>query len=239
MLKRILIILLLSLLIFVVSTKSKVFTNIRETAEEKLVIPSRFYLSRLMLGMSGEEGYALRKGLKELSLEEKVKELEKENKILRRQLGSIPEKANLYPADVVWQTSSELMLYFPYETDVNLVGRPVVLENIFLGKVIRHGKKLLVVAKPTSSDFNSFGESENGVSGRIRGEFNERVFFEAPTETKLYKGETIYYLDRENGWKFLLGNIENIEDNERLPTRRASIRYSPGKSVLDVVFVVL
>ncbi len=239
MLKRILTVLGLCLFIFFLATRGRIFKNTRGVLEQQLVIPARSYLSELLLGISEKEGKNIQKSLKELALEERIKELEAQNRALRKQLGSIPEKGNLYPAKVVWQTSSELMLDFSYAKNTNLIGKPVVLENIFLGRVVRQGKRLLVVEKPTSSKFSGLAETERQVAGRVKGEFNEKVIFEAPVEADLYKNEKVYYLDRENGWKFLLGEIESIDDNERLPTKQATVRYYPGKSVLKLVFVVL
>jgi len=177
--------------------------------------------------------------LKVLGLTEKNRELEEENQVLRKQLGAIPEKAKLLPAQVIWQSEAEFIVEFNYANNQDLVGQPVVLGDVYLGRVLRVGKRLLVVESPVSSKFVAKGITASGQEGRLIGQFNSDVVFEVAANYSIAKNKLVYYLEPEKGWRFLLGKVSKVNQNKRLPVKQAIIDYLPSKTKLKTVFVVL
>ena len=226
--KRLLILIVLSCLL-IISSRLGVFDSLRKSLEEVLVLPLR----KDILPKT-----ATSQSLKVLSLLEEIGQLEKENRVLREQLGTIPEKASLMPSQVIWQGENQMVLSFNYQQNQSLIGQPVIWGEIYLGKVSRVGSRLLTVDKPVSSGFAAQAATDTGVEGRIKGQFNQRVVFETAINNPLSSGDRIYYLEPEKGWRFLLGTVSEISRNKRLPTKQGVINYLPAKSQLSTVFVV-
>lgn len=164
--------------------------------------------------------------------------LKEENKILRRQLGAIPEKQDLYPAYVVLNRTKEYFLNFPYEIEEKLIGKTVIFENYFIGRVIRQSSRMLVVEKPFSAGFNGEGISAGRTLGKIKGEYNENLIFEIPFQDKVTVGEDVYLLEKDNGARYLLGKIIKVTSLERQSIKKAEIDYLPKKINLKIVFLV-
>jgi len=177
--------------------------------------------------------------LRILSLQEELQELKQENQAMREQLGAIPDKANLLVARVVWQGDHELILHYQTANSQNLINRPVIFGEFFLGKIIRQSLNQLLVQMPVSSGFNSDGITDNNSEGEIKGKFNNQVIFEVKTDAKLNKNNQVYYLDKTHAWRFLIGKINQIKQDERLSKQQAVIDYLPQQTQLKTVFVVL
>jgi hypothetical protein len=178
------------------------------------------------------------KSVKLQSLQEKIARLSLENRRLREQLGAIPERANLVPATVVSETPNSYFLTYPYSAKSVSVGQPVVLGEVYLGRVERSGGRMVAVEKPVSSGFEAQGRSQKGTEGRILGKFNEQVFFETGVNNRLAKGEAVYYIEPQQGWRFLLGTVAEISRDKRLPIKQALIEYLPQQATLTTVFIV-
>jgi len=204
------------------------FLSIRSYLEKTLILPF-FRIS--------QEGRAV--NLVEVqSLREKVRKLNQENQILRRQLGAIPERSNLIPAEIIRETPSNYFLRYSYLKKSVFKGQPVVLGEVYLGRVERVGGRLLVIEKPISSGFRAEGRSEKGTEGMILGKFNEQIIFETGVNNKLEKGEAVYLIDSEHAWRFLLGTVSEISRDKRMPVKQAVINYLPAQAILTTVFVV-
>lgn len=204
---------------------------LRYTLEKNLVLP--FKKNQYKSEKNPNQRFQI------LSLQEKVKTLTKENLQMREQLGAIPEKSNLQPSTVVYQSDNQYILEFGYKTDFNLINHPVILNELYLGKVIRKGANMLVVSKPVSSGFKAKAISGANTEGWLKGEFNTEVIFETATTNPLSIGEVIYILDIEHGWRFLVGKIEKIREDKRLPLKQGVIKYIPSQLKPETVFVVL
>lgn len=173
-----------------------------------------------------------------LSLEEEIRKLKSENKTLRRQLGAIPERSNLLPAHIIWEESNQYTLELPYPVNKDLKGHPVVWGDIYLGRIARLGENIVLVTKPTSSGFSAVGETQTRVKGILKGEFNEQIIFEASVNSSLSVNDTVYLLDKEHAWRFVVGRVTSVSRDKRLPVKQAVIDYLPQKSKLSTVFVV-
>jgi len=199
----------------------------------------RGYLERLIIlpfsGVSQEQNVSQ---IKVQSLREELRQLSEENERLREQLGAIPERANLFPAKVISATATDYYLSYSYPNREVVEGQPVVLGKIYLGRVERIGEQRLVVRKPTSSGFVAQGRTEKGTEGRVLGKFNEQLIFETGVNHSLEKGEAVYLIEPERGWRFLLGKVSEISRDKRQPLKQAVIDYLPQQAVLSTVFVV-
>lgn len=227
---RKLIIALVIFFILLLNNHYRPFRKLRSYLERQLIIPIR-KATAFSQDTNNES-------LRILSLKEEISSLKQENQALRRQLGAIPERANLLSATVVWQSSNQYVLEFPYRRDRELIGHPVVWGEIYLGKVKRVGERLLVVQKPTSSSFVAQAENQNRTAGQILGQYNEQVVFETSVENQIAKGDRIYLLEPEHSWRFLVGTVTSISRNKRLPVKQAMIDYLPSQTSLTTVFVV-
>ena len=202
----------------------------RQYLENKLILPLR---TSLLPELQPVES------LRILSLQEELQELKQENQTMREQLGAIPDKANLLVARVVWQGDHELILHYQTTNSQNLINRPVIFGEFFLGKIIRQSPNQLLVQMPVSSGFNSDGITDNNSEGEIKGKFNNQVIFEVKTDAELNKNSQVYYLDKTHAWRFLIGKINQIKQDERLSKQQAVIDYLPQQTQLKTVFVVL
>ena len=225
--KIIILVLFFLVLLLIGNTWAK---NIREGLEKKTVVPLRQNVYKAEKNQDKDSQI--------LVLKDKVIKLEKENATMRKQLGSIPKKSSLVPASVIYQSENQYILSYPYQTNKSLINHPVVLNDMYLGKVSRVGESMLVVSKPNNSGFIDKAISQNNTEGRLKGRFNTEVVFESDAGSYIKKGENIYLLDIEHGWRFLVGAVERIVEDKRLPYKQAIVKYE-----LDVkpetVFVVL
>ena len=228
--RRKLAILIASAIILILLSQITVFSVLREFLETRIVLPLR--------GVTLETEPPSQ-SLRILSLTEAISQLKQENQVLREQLGAIPEKANLMPAKVIWQDENQMILSFPYSSNQSIIGQPVVWGEIYLGRVSRVGANLLVIDKPVSSGFVAKAITGGGIEGRLKGQFNQQVVFETAINNPLDSDDRIYYLEPEQGWRFLLGTVAEISRNKRLPTKQGIINYLPAKSQLSTVFVVI
>jgi len=225
----ILIITVVCLLILFINPK--IFQSARQAFEQTLIIPVR----RLTQGEIEESTTPL----KLLSLKEKNQKLKKENQVLRKQLGAIPFKSRLYPAEVIWQSDTQYIVNFPYVDKQKIVANPVVWQEQFLGTVFRQGESMLYIRKPTHSSFQGEGISDQQTEGKIKGQFNHQVIFETNSDNQLSKGDQIYLVDHNRGVRFLVGKITRIEKDERLPVKQGVIEYIPRNLKLQTVFIVI
>lgn len=202
----------------------------RQYLENKLILPLR---TSLLPELQPVES------LRILSLQEELQELKQENQTMREQLGAIPDKANLLVARVVWQGDHELILHYQTTNSQNLINQPVIFGEFFLGKIIRQSPNQLLVQMPVSSGFNSDGITDNNSEGEIKGKFNNQVIFEVKTDAELNKNSQVYYLDKTHAWRFLIGKIIQVNQDQRLSQQQAIIDYLPSQTRLTTVFVVI
>lgn len=201
----------------------------RSFLEQHLVIPIRKLLYKPAEPMNS---------LQILSLQEEIKQLKNENRIMKKQLGAIPEKATLWPATVIWQGDSEFIVHFENRKNQDLIGCPVIFGYVYLGKVVKQSPRMLAVRMPTNSSFIENGISETNIEGKIKGKFNTQVIFEFDNKSGLQKGTRIYYLNKTFGWRFLLGSVSGVDQNKRLSTQQAAIDYLPSQTQLTTVFLI-
>ena len=198
--------------------------------EQNLVMPLRIKLAPALKPESS---------LKVLSLEEQIKQLKAENKLMREQLGAIPERANLLPAKVIWQSDSEFMLAYQPSGKIDLMGSPVVLGELFLGIVTRQSPSFLMVKMPISSSFVSEAITGQNTQGKIKGQFNNQVLFETESKQALLKNNRVYYLDKQKGYRLYLGKISQVNQDKRLAIQQALVDFEAAQTQLQTVFIVL
>jgi len=229
--KKPILILLTTSFLIILSAQFGLLVNIQKTAEK--IIVSLF--TGVYKNSCQEEN-----SLKVLGLKEQNKKLTQQNQVLRKQLGAIPEKANLLPLAVVWQSDSALMVSFNYQPkNENWQGRPVILNDVFIGKVGRIGEAILIVNSPVSSGFRAQAVSDRGAEGQVKGQFDNQVVFQTSNQNSLQKGDSIYYLEPSKGWRFLLGKVSEVDKDKRQPLKQAIIDYLPAKAKLKTVFLVI
>lgn len=235
------------------STKSILFTLLAAIAlyfifSLNIVVPLRTFInSSLVIPLRELSGYVPKTSQQKLAqtkvtLESKNREiaqLKQENKTMRKQLGSIPEKTALTPVTVIGSTDTELFVSSKNTFSRSIVGAPVILEDVFVGTVLRKSENMFVIQKPLSAHFTGEGETAGGVTGKVRGEFNESVVFETGVEEAVSVGELVYLVNREQGFRAVLGKVVRIEKNARLPTKKAYVEYTPDRIKLRTVFLVL
>ncbi len=218
------------LVVFFLSGKA-IFEEPRVFIETNLTIPARN-----ILGFKTPENS---KTIKIASLEEEVNKLKEENELLRSQLGSIPSKSHLYPVRIIWQTNTEYYLAFNYPNIKKLNNNPLVYKNIFLGTVSKAQGNTVVVKKPNHSLFTAIAKTESEVVGKLKGQFNEQIIYETDVKNELTKNSSIYYIDPDNGWIFLVGKVKNLVENKRLPVKTAVVTSAVDGVILKEAFLVL
>ena len=208
----------------------------RIIAEKNVINPVRIFFEHLLIGDVSQ------KNTETLTIQnytEKIAQLERENSILRKQLGASPEQGRMFPAQVLWTTTSELIVNFPYSQ----TGVPnksfVVLDSVFIGTVARSEGQTLVIYKATHSLFSQEAKSDKGAQGKVSGSFNEGVRFETNIDAALSKGDRIYAVDKVSGGVFLVGFVKQVILNERLPIKTAILDYRADTALLETVFVLL
>ncbi len=230
MLNRILFFLFIVLIILFFSNSENLL-GIRGSLEKNLVTPIR-----LALRLERNDGSM---PLRMSSLEEKVRRLTEENRILRDQLGAIPEKSRLYPLEVIWSSPAELIVSFPYDKNGPLSDSPIVWGELYVGRVEREGRHMLYVKKPTAANFKAPGKTDREVRGNLRGEYGEQIIFETDIREVLKTGDSVFVIDEKGGWTFLLGKVASIKKDERLPVQRAVVSYAGEKDLPATVFIAL
>lgn len=204
--------------------------HLRSFLELRLVIP---FQQRLQPDLQSVNS------LKTQALEEEVRQLKKENQVMRRQLGDIPDKARLLVARVIWQGDHELVLSYQVQNPVKLVGRPVVVGEMLVGQIVRQSPGMLAVSLPVSSGFSGLGITESRIEGKLTGKFNSQVVFSVDRDLPLRAHTKVYFLDKEHGWRFLLGKVNQIQQDQRLSQQQAIVDFLPKQTQLTTVFVVL
>jgi len=177
--------------------------------------------------------------MKLVNAEAKIKNLEEQNKVLKKQLGFIPEKKDLLLLEIIWSTEREYYLSFPYTAKQDLVGKDVIYENQYLGKIIRQGASVLVAEKPVVSEFVERAKTDEGVVGFVKGQYNDALYFEVPLDSKIQQNDLVYLISSKNSFLYLLGKINRIEKKVQQSLQRGYIDYLPQRLKLKFAFVVL
>ncbi|MFA6005924.1 MAG: hypothetical protein WC775_05585 [Patescibacteria group bacterium] len=235
MIRNLFLVIAASILLLVVTQVGRQ-TWIRSFIESRIANPTRLLLVKVLMGNVTQKGT---KDLIAQKYNEQLRQLTRENMLLRTQLGSVPEEGKLFPVHVVWTTISELIVQFPYENVQIPRESFVVFENIFIGTVERTDGRTLVVYKANHSRFSVDARSERGVQGRLSGSFNEEVRFETNVDAALEKNDRVYAIDKHSGGVFLVGVVKQIILNERLPVKTAIIEYYGDSAWLETAFVLL
>jgi rod shape-determining protein MreC len=174
-------------------------------------------------------------------------EKEKENEVLKRQLGFLEsnKNLNLLPAYVIGRAPNSFLQYLIVnkgERDGVLKGQIVVSEGILLGKIEEVNlstSKVFLITNPTQAVPASTQESR--ASGLVRGELGYGLILEdLPKEIPLSVGENVITsgLGGDFPKGFLIGQIEKVISSPADLFQKASLKPFLDYSKLEIVFII-
>jgi len=206
----------------------------RILAEKLLLVPFFSFINP-------QKQLSLEKSLLELANNEKIRTLSNENEQLKAQLGFIPEKADLIPVRVLWSNGTHYILTLQQhaKSSYNVVGSPVVYKDILVGTIVRASNTIAVLQQVSDAAFEQKGITERGVKGTIRGGFGQEVLFDTLVDESVKKGDRVFAVDEEKGWRFLVGTIQTVDAEKNLPTQTARILYFASVVPHSLLFIAL
>ncbi|MBL7156017.1 MAG: rod shape-determining protein MreC [Candidatus Pacebacteria bacterium] len=175
-----------------------------------------------------------------------LKEIEKENQILRTALGfNLQQDFNLLLADVVSRDISYDFIWLNKgESHKILKDMPVITsEKVLVGKIVevyKHFSKVLLISNKQSA-FPAKTQ-ENQVQGIIKGLGNSEVLFDlVPQQVEIQEKERIVTISLDNIFPkgILVGEIKEIKNSDLLPYQQATVQSIFNIKDLENVFVII
>lgn len=186
-----------------------------------------------------KENQELNLKLQELfSLQNSLKELEKENKILRDALGlGLEKECRLELAEVIGKDADkDAVLIDKGSEDGVSNDMPIITsQKVLIGRVAEvyqgHSRVLLISDKKSQLEAEISGSK---ISGLLKGLGSSRLLLDLiPREEKIKAGDLVVWKD------FLVGLIKEVKKTDASPFQQAEISLFFEISDLDKVFVVL
>lgn len=162
-----------------------------------------------------------------------IEKLQEENKMLKRQLGAIPDKAEFVKAEVIWDSGDSITLSGWFEGVQK--GQAVISGETLLGIVSRNTQRVAEVKRPSHSSFSMNAKTQS-VQGKVKGIFGEQVRFVYPTGKDVRVGDVVWAVDSQRGWQFIVGTVERVESDRRKAMQEAWV--SPSTTTPHTVFIV-
>jgi len=171
------------------------------------------------------------------AMKERIRQLEEDNKQLRRELGTIPEKSDMLPAWVIWIQGSHYTLAFERTEKSSLIkkGTPVIIGSVLLGTVLRSSPTMVIMQSVHDSHYRSEAKTEAGVQGELIGDFGQELTFRFPIGSKVVTNQRVYAVFPERGWQFLVGTIQEVSNDRSKPFQDAqvdTVPYNPNNKLL-------
>ncbi len=174
--------------------------------------------------------------------QEELHMLREENTELRSELGTIPDKADLLPARVIWVAGSQYTISYTETQKNHLIkqGTPVIYGDILLGNVIRNSSTMAVVRSVHDSGYKSEARTQRGVQGSLVGGFGQELMFQFPVSSPVRLGDRVYAVYPQQGWQFLVGTILAVSPDRSKPIREARVEsVAPAAAGQKTVFLSL
>ncbi|MCR4326468.1 MAG: hypothetical protein NUV52_02330 [Candidatus Roizmanbacteria bacterium] len=209
-----------------------VMLSLRPLFERKGVMPiASYWYSRLYPPAISSDCTRCR------SQEERIRQLEEDNKQLRRELGTIPEKSDMLPAHVIWIQGSHYTLAFEETEKSSLIkkGTPVIIGSVLMGTVLRHSSTMVIMQSVHDSNYKGHAKTEAGVQGELIGDFGQELTFRFPIGAKVVTDQRVYAVFPERGWQFLVGTINVVSNDRSKPfqdAQVATVPYNPQDKLL-------
>ncbi len=195
-----------------------------------------------------KSGEARIRNLEERNLELLVKAgrtdvLERENKMLRQQLGvRALAEYHMLPARVLGE--NRFLLLAVGSNDGVKAGQTVVFKDSLIGKVNRVNAKLAYVQLPTdvNSKIPARVEASGTVQGLVVGQYNSSMLLDQIVQTeKLSEGDAVLTSGAEGGYPqgLLIGKLGKVTSSATALFKNAEVRPIIDISKLDLVFVLL
>lgn len=172
----------------------------------------------------------------------KLKRLEKENKILRSQLGISEQERNLIVSSVIGQDpflSSSRLLIDKGEASKVKNGALVVLKDILIGQVVEVGQYSSTVQLLTDPDTKIPAVTDSGVKGLLQGEFGNKISLVKVVQHKKIEEGEVVFTSGESGFPkgLVLGRIIKVEKDPAQLFQKAQVESLLDLDALDILFV--
>lgn len=172
-----------------------------------------------------------------------LKKLEKENKILRGQLGAKKFSKKLIVAKIIGQdplVMSSQLLVDKGESDGVDVGALVILENILVGKVVTVEHSTSTVRLLTDPETKIPAVTTSGVRGIVKGEFGNKIVLEKIVQGKKIKTGEIVFSSGEADFPkgLVLGKIAQVKTKPAAIFQKAMINPLILHEELETIFIL-
>lgn len=179
------------------------------------------------------------RNLELLSYEQKAKSLEKENALLRKQMGVAQLlDRKLFPAIVLF--SGDHLLISAGSEDGIKVGQSTVIFDNYLGKISKTNPRTSVVQLP--SDIDAKTPVKVGLArGLVTGQFNSSMSLEKITQNEEIKADDMVLTSGDSGIEpnLIVGKVKKVEKVETELFQKITMTPVVNYSELSTVFVIL